>query len=211
MPISRHRRKKGKGPVPRINTPKGKLDFFDTKLGERVLYAGVISLIIAMLTSSNILFYPFMYTVYAAVPFFFIALFYFWNDFKAILFEKFAWDTILVIPLWLLTSAFSAALCISIFVIPFNFYIKEKCKNNPIETYRCSIDYISIINGKNSRYTTYYIFKNETFGQLISFKKAEELKENDTYKKYYVHLEVRKGPFDTYVIQNWEHRLKPIL
>ncbi len=207
MPISRHRPKKGKRPNERDNKPKGKKDFFDTKLGGRVIYAGLIALILAMWSSDDILFYPFIYTVYLAIPFFFLGVFYCWNEFKSILLEKFTWETILVIPLLLVMSITIAALCVSVLVIPFNYYIKESSKNNPIETYRCNIDYVS----KNSSYTTYYIFKNETFGQSISYKKAEELKENDNYKNYYVHLEVRKGPFETYVIQTWKHRRKPIL
>ena len=81
-----------------------------------------------------------------------------------------------------------AAICVSIIVIPFNYYIKESSKNNPIETYRCSIDNVSIFNGKNSSYTAYYNFKNKTKGHNISREKAEALEKNETYKKYYVCL-----------------------
>lgn len=212
MPLSRHRRKKSKGPVPKINTPKGKKGFFKNALDVFLIIVVVALLTIANRFDKNILFFPFSYYVYAGIPLYIVILYIDWDGLVASFNEMVSFKNIILFPYRLCLYVTAAFILAYILTIPLNYYIKESSKNNPIETYRCSITSIFIkYRRRSDRFTAYYQFKNDTLGHSVSRTKAEELKENDTYKKYYVHLEVRKGPFDTYVIQNWEHRLKPIL
>lgn len=210
MPFPKTELKKGKRPFVRDNNPKGKEDLL-TKAVSLILIFGFIAVMaIGANATNNVLFFPYEFYFYAGLPIFLFILFLDWNGFIYNFKEMVSLKNIILLPfrvcLYLIASLISAY-C---FAIPFNLYIKESSKNNPIETYRCNIESILIkYRRRSDHFSAYYSFKNKTIGHNISREKAEALEKNDNYKKYYVHLEVRKGPFETYVVQDWQLRLKP--
>lgn len=212
MPISRHRRKKSKRPIERNNKTKDNTDLLTKAFS--IISIFVVIAIMAIITSAtnNVLFFPSEFYFYAGLPVFLLILFLDWKEFVYNFIEVLSLKniTLLLTRVFLyLTASLIGAYC---FVIPCNIYIKESAKSNPIETYRCNIDSILIkYRRRSDSFKAYFNFKNETLSHNILRETAEKLKENDNYKKYYIYLEVRKGPFETYVIQNEELRLKPIL
>lgn len=211
MPISRHRPKKGKRPFVRDNKPKGKKDLLSNALSVILIIGFVVIVSIAAKSANNILFFPYEFDFYAGLLLFLFILYLDWEGFVDSFKEIISFKNIILLPYRVclyLTASLIGAYCLA---IPLNLYIKESSKNNPIETYRCNIESILIeYRRRSDRFTAYYNFKNKSLGHKISREKAEQLEKNDTYKKYYVYLEVRKGPFETYVVQDWQLRLKPI-
>jgi len=212
MPISRHRPKKGKSPVVRNNKTKDNADLLTKAFSVIAIFVIIAIMVIITSATNNVLFFPSKFYFYAGIPVFLLILFLDWSEFVYNFIEVLSLKNVTLLLnrvfLYLIASVIGAY-C---FVVPCNLYIKEASKSNPIETYRCNIESILIkYRRRSDSFKAFYNFKNETFSYNILSETAEKLKANDNYKKYYIYLEVRKGPFETYVIQNKELRLKPIL
>jgi uncharacterized integral membrane protein len=212
MPISRHRPKKGKRPIERNNNTKDNTDLLTKAFSVIIIFVIIAIMAIISSATNNVLFFPSEFYFYAGLPVFLLILFLDWNgvvyDFK----EMISLKDIISLPIRVFLYLIASLIGAYCFVVPCNFYIKEASKSNPIETYRCNIESILIKyrRRRSDSFKAYYNFKNEALSYNILSETAEKLKANDNYKRYYVHLEVRKGPFETYVIQKEELRLKPI-
>ena len=210
MTLSRHQPKEEKSHVSEDAKTDDRASSFNYFSGVLIGAISLTSYMVAKSFFNDIIFYPYTECLYCAIPFFFFAVYFYRRIIKFKIKDRVHSALNLFAPYQIFINALIASLSFFLCSIPLSLFITENSKKNAVEIYESNIDGVYVSSkSKNPNYYFDCIFKDENISRSISRNEGQKL--NGTYKNYYVNFKVRKGPFDTYVIQNWEIRLKPTL
>ena len=88
-----------------------------------------------------------------------------------------------------------------------SYYIIQESKKNTIEQVRCEITGLTGQEKKRRKRDgsgVYFAFKGDTLHMKISFNVVKGIRKDNLFRESLMVVNVRKGPFDCYVVEKWK-------
>lgn len=109
---------------------------------------------------------------------------------------------------WLIIIALVPTFLLTLLLhISISYYIVRESEMNPVEQVRCEITGLTGREKKRRRRDgsgVYFAFKGDTIHMKTGFNAVRKIRTDNLYSEYLMVVDVRRAPFNAYVVERWK-------